>query len=218
MFDPNPFVSQSTKKPPFKHRPQNFLEALKSIGGQTVSSLKNDVLKGTATDALNSLSGNIPRSPQLNSPYGSESNLNPFYPEWNQNPENQARIERHRARHREIINATPLYDRRQEETNKQIKRLQDELRALAKELANLGTSVQKAIEEEIASPGIYHLSFFEKLRQYISILRKQVAESKDWLAISNQRKSAQNVYWGNVKQSGTKFMLSHERTLATQTG
>ena len=79
-------------------------------------------------------------------------------------------------------------------------------------------SLQKAIEAEIENPGTYHVNFFEKLKKFIIQLRKQVAESGNWLEISNQRKVAQRHYWGNVKKSGTKYMLSHDRSVATQPG
>jgi hypothetical protein len=175
-------------------KPQNFVEALKSVGGY-----QKTPLTPYSNEAF-------PQSPEN---HGGYSRF--------EQQEALRQQELRRKRHFEIT-STPLYDRHQEEIRKQIEALRMELRALVKELASLGSSVQKAIDEEIASPGKYHVSYFEKLRLFIVNLRKRVSESNSWMAISAQRKAARNVYWGNVKKSGTKFMLSSERTLATQTG
>jgi hypothetical protein len=120
-------------------------------------------------------------------------------------------------RHKEVIN-TSVFDKKEEETKQKIQEIQAELKKLATEIANLGMGVDKAIKEQIANPGTYHINFFESLRTYLVQLRKKASESKSWLAISQQRKQAQNHFWGNVKKSGTKYMLSQERTAATQAG
>lgn len=126
---------------------------------------------------------------------------------------NQLRLERHKE-----ITTTSVFSREQEEVAQKIKEVQEELKKLAKELAALGSEIDKAITETVVNPGTYHLNFFESLRRYLYQLRKKASESKDWLAISQQRKQSQNHYWGGVKKSGTSFMLSSERTLATQSG
>jgi DNA-binding HxlR family transcriptional regulator len=120
-------------------------------------------------------------------------------------------------RHQEVIN-TQVFNREQEEIKSKITEIQEELKQLASEMSNLGTGIDKAIQTNITNPGTYHISFFEALKRYLVQLRKKASESKNWLAISQQRKQSQNHYWGSVKSSGTKFMLSQERTLATQAG
>lgn len=122
-----------------------------------------------------------------------------------------------KERHQEVI-STPVFDRQQEEIKSKISQIQEELKKLATEIANLGEGVDKAVNQQINNPGAYHLSFFEALKRYLVQLRKKASESKNWLAISQQRKQSQSHYWGSVKKSGTKFMLSQERTLATQAG
>lgn len=122
-----------------------------------------------------------------------------------------------RERHKEVVN-TQVFSQEQLEVEKKISEVQAELKKLAEEIAHLATDIGKSIETTIANPGTYHLNFFESLKRYLHQLRKQVAESKDWLAVSQQRKQAQNHYWGSVKKAGTSFMLSSERTSATQSG
>lgn len=209
----SPFQSPPAKKP--VRQSENFVEALKSIGGHTAKSFKDDLIKGTAGDLLSSLtgSGKSPKSPYEQAGHDSwpESWLNQA--ERRQEKDDPNRLDRHR----EVV-STPIYDRQQEEVKAQIDALRQELRALAKEMAGLGQSVQKAVEEEVVNPGTYHIGFFEQLKRYIKLLRKQVSESKNWLALSAQRKQSQKHYWGQVQKSGTKFMLSQERYMATQAG
>lgn len=200
---PNPF--QPAPKP--KHQsPPSFVEALKSIGGQTARTVSHDLIGNTAKDFLSSVTGNIPQRNEFGQP--------------TEQPYSQEAVQEEilrQQRHKEVVE-TRLFDRKEEETKKQIQALQDQLKMLAKELAGMDKQLQKAIEEEIVAPGTYHLNFFEKLRRIIIDLRKRVVDSISWMETSSQRKAAQQGYWGKVKTSGTKFMLSQERYMSTQAG
>ncbi len=120
-------------------------------------------------------------------------------------------------RHKEVSN-TQIFNREQEEVKQKIQEVLEELKNLAKELATIGSEIDKAVHEAVVNPGTYHVNFFEALRRYLLQLRKKASESKNWLAISQQRKNAQNHHQTGVKKSGTSFMLSSERTVATQSG
>lgn len=192
------------QKPATQRSHANFIEALKSIGTQTVSSIGKDVVGGVTKNFVQDLTGS--RIDQ---------------PEKQQNSQEiEARIKSEALalqRHREITE-TKIFDRKEEEVKAKISAIKEQLKLLIKELAGMDKELEKAIEEEIVNPGTYHLNFFEKLRKFLIDLRKRVADSANWLEISSQRKAAQQGYWGNVKKSGTKYMLSQERTLATQAG
>jgi len=205
-------TSNTKPKPLYQHA--NFIEALKNIGTGTAKSLKDDLIKGTATDVINNTI-----SPSAPNHYP-EANYSPdmFTPDWLNNRDNDIETEVARRQRHQEINLTPLFDRRDEEIKTQIKALREELALLAQDLNKLGHSVQNAIEQEIAQPGVYHINFFEKLKKFIITLRKQVNDSASWLEVSYQRRQAKKHYWGGVKKSGTKFMLSHDRAVATQTG
>lgn len=191
------------KKPASQKNHASFIEALKSIGSQTASSLGGDVVGGVAKDFVHDLTGSrIPRRDQENS----------------QDIESRIRQEALALqRHREV-NETKIFDRKEEEVKAKIAAIKEQLKLLIKELAGMDKELEKAIEEETVNPGTYHLNFFEKLRTFLLDLRKKVADSANWLEVSNQRKASQQGYWGNVKRSGTKYLLSQERTLATQAG
>ncbi len=207
----DPFAVKPTKKTT-NRQPQNFAEALKSIGGYTLKSATKDLIGGVATDLVSGLTGGATQ------PADYAPGRNEFLNEWIQPKDSQIEQDLIRRSRLKELNSTPVFDRNQEQINRQIKELQEQLAMLAKELSNLGTGVQKAIEEQIVNPGTYHVSFFEKLKTFIMTLRKQVHDSANWLEVSYSRRSAQNHYWGNVKKSGTKFMLSQERYMSTSAG
>lgn len=192
------------KKPIARQNHANFIEALKSIGSQSTSSFGKDVVGGVAKNFVQDLTG---------------SRTQAF-----ENRENSQDIETRikqealaLQRHKEITE-TKVFDRKQEEAKAKIEAIKEQLQLLIKELAGMDKELEKAIEEEIVNPGTYHVNYFEKIRKFLIDLRKRVADSANWLEMSNQRKAAQQGYWGQVRKSGTKFMLSQERTLATQAG
>jgi hypothetical protein len=203
-----------TKPTPKKtaKQPQNFVEALKSIGGYTVQSASNDLIKPISSDMVNAFSGN------RTSWSGGESS--PAPQEWRKDwlpPEEIQKEAARRERLREV-QALPIYDRQAEQTKRAIEALQKELALLAKDITTLDLSTQKAITEAVVNPGAYHVSFFEKLRAFVILMRKQIADSRNWLDASYARKNAKNVYWGGVNKSGTKYLLSSERYMATSAG
>lgn len=197
-------TKSSSSRPLAQKSHANFIEALKSIGGQTAKSFAGDVVGGVSKDFIQTITGNSGASPRNY--------------ESNQEIEDRLREENQRLeRHREVVE-TKVFDRKELETKTKIRVIQEELQLLVKELAGMDQQLETAIEEEIANPGTYHLNFFEKLRRFLLDLRKRVADSANWLEISNQRKAAQQGFWGNVGKSGTKYLLSQERTVATQSG
>ncbi len=216
MSDLNPFSPTAIPSRPIIQSSENFVVALKSIGGQVVKSAKDDLIIPATQDFVNALAGgpgNLGRGSS-----GSEVSQNQDY--WKREQIDQEELERQqlrRLRHQELT-ATPIYDRHSEEVKSQIEALRKELQALAKDLGSMASSTLKAIDEEVANPGTYHLNFFEKLRQFIILLRKQINDSQNWLELAYARKAAKSRYWGNVGKSGTKFMLSSERSVATSTG
>lgn len=96
--------------------------------------------------------------------------------------------------------------------------VQQELKKLAESTKHLTKEVEVAVRQDPVNPGVYHLSFLQKLRRKIILFKKRVDESASWLDEFNYRATKKGYYWGQVKKSGTKFMLSQERYMATQVG
>ena len=86
-----------------------------------------------------------------------------------------------------------------------------------KKLGQRTTEYEKAVHENIAEPGVYHLNFFSRLSSMLMVLRQNIQESNSWMDMTFAKKRAKG-YWNKAKKGGTTFTLSHERKMATQAG
>lgn len=111
-----------------------------------------------------------------------------------------------------------VFSRKQEEIKAQIEAIQEELKKIIGEASELTSEVELAVEQSIVNPGIYHLNFFNKLRQILILLRKKITDSKTWMHTVNSRAKHRSFFWAQVSKSGTKYMLSQERYMSTQAG
>lgn len=111
-----------------------------------------------------------------------------------------------------------VYDSKERQLELQVKALQEELNEMAKATGQLEKEIKIAAFQAPVKPGIYHVRFFEKLRHFVKSFRAKIESSAAWLAAFNQRSKKRNYYWAQVRKSGTKFMLSGERYMATQAG
>lgn len=187
----------------------SFLEALRDLGGGVADSLVHDVAGGIAQEGVNQLTGQSKGELKPNQPVNLE--------ELKKTQEKQTfsiQQEYLNIRQQEKL----VFSQTEQEIKLQIKVVLEELKKLSRSTENLAKEVKVASEQAPVDPGIYHLSFFEKLRQTLILLKKQIDESATWLAAFNQKTKRRNYYWAQVRKSGTKFMLSQERYMATQAG
>ncbi len=124
---------------------------------------------------------------------------------------------------------TLVFSRKSFESQTQEQQLQCEIRGLLKQLKDQITVLEKSeksltseiskikVEQLPNKTGIYYLRFFEWLITIVRQLRVKVEEGRAWLETFTRRKKKVG-YWKMYKKHGTTFGLSHERTLATQTG
>lgn len=207
----DPFDSAKKKK---KSGPkyQNFIEAFKDIGKSTVKSFTQDVIKGTAKSAVDSLTKGVPQ------PDSQPSQESFNFEEFLQLQERKIR-QRERARFETIRREEKIiYSREQQQVKVQIETLQTQIKELAKEQVGLMEEIDKAAFQAVVNPGVYHQNFFERLSHLLKLAKKKIADSRTWLHLHNHRARKRGYYWQNVKKSGTKFMLSQERYMATQAG
>lgn len=193
---------QNQKNP---RRNNSFIEALRGLGDQTKSSFTNDLLREIPNDALTQAG----LRPQEKTPFQSSENLI---------------LERETLRRRlqatEFIRTqeTIVFSAKQKETETRVRLLQEEAINLAKATQNLNQEVEKAVIQEVTEVGIYHENFFEKLIVFIRSLTKKVGQASFWLSMTLARGKKRSYYWGQVRKSGGKYMLSQERYMATQAG
>lgn len=190
----------------------SFIENLKNLGGGIADSAVNDFGKGVASGIGKSFI-----DPFFGGYTGGEALDRPWNPTEAERKERRPQYPTYDERYRQ---ETTLFREQDREVVRQIEIIRAELKKLMKEIGDLGSAIQeaeKAVAVEIVSPGKYHISFFERLRRIISLFRKQIAESRTWLSMS-QGKKKQRGYWRMYKKHGTTFGLSQERVVATQTG
>ncbi len=198
---------QSKKKKPVLT--DNFIEKLRELGSDVGGSVAQDVIEGIPSTAVDQItdrkkSGTLKPNETINF-------------EENQKKEQlrqQLNREFFRIRQEERL----VFKQEEQKTRLQIKAIQEELKKLAETTKDLVKEVEVAAKLEPVEPGVYHLNFFEKLKQIIITLRKKIEDSASWLSLFNQRAKKRSYYWTQVRKSGTKFMLSQERYMATQAG
>ena len=206
----DPFSSKPKKKsgPQYK----NFIEAFKDIGKSSIKSFAKDVVGGTAKSAVDSLTKN---QPQTDSDAPQEQfNFNDYLTQQEKLIRSQERSQFESIRREEKI----IFSREKQRVQLQVETIQTEIQKLAKEQAGLMKEVQHASFQSVVNPGRYHQNFFERLIHMVQLARKKISESRSWLHLHNHRSQKQKGYWAGVKKSGTSFMLSGERTVATQAG
>lgn len=105
-----------------------------------------------------------------------------------------------------------------EETQVILSKLKEQIVLLEKSEKSLASEVTKVKVEQLPKKtGVYYIRFLEWLMTVVKQLRMKVEDGRAWLATFTQRKKKRG-YWQMYKKHGTTFGLSHERTLATQTG
>lgn len=190
----------------------SFLEALRDLGSGVVDSVTHDVVGGIAQEAFDQITGNNSGDLQPNQTI----NFQELRKKEEQQEKNSWNLQHEflDLRRQEKL----VWTRQEQQTKLQISAILQELKKLAETTKNLAKEVDTAAKQIPVEPGVYHINFFEKLRESIILFKKRIEESATWLAAFNQKAKKRNYYWGQVRKSGTKFMLSQERYMATQVG
>jgi hypothetical protein len=199
-------------KPRLKNRQKigfsdNFLEALRDLGGGIAGSFTEDLAKGLPQEALKQVGIRSKGELKPNQPLNlekelPEKELPAFKPDF-LNLQRQEKL---------------VWSQKEQEIELQIAAILEELKKLVQATKGLSQKVEIASVQAPVEPGVYHLNFFEKLRAVLILLREKIEESATWLNTFNQKAKKRNFYWAQVRKSGMKFMLSQERYMATQAG
>lgn len=198
----------------------NFAKALLEAGGHAAQATV-DAGVGMVGDALQSLFGATTGAAQANPNETNTQNAQTSQNEvFNSQEKEWKRREMRTLRHREV-QETQVFNRRSVEEEQKINLILEQLSALAKDLDDADRTAREAqiaVMQGAVATGDYYVTFFEKLLKTIMLLRQKVQESSSWLAQFNNRKQAQQGYWGNFYSQGTQWSMSNERALATSVG
>ena len=164
---------------------------------------------------LESLKNNQAARP--GNPFESPFGANPFT-EFNRQKEiEKLRVAQfHQARQKEW---EQVYSAKDKQIAQKIEQIRNELKALAKQIIKYDQNITQAIQSQVVTPGTYHLTFFEHIREVIALIRKNVSEANSWLSVFKKRSSQKDgAFWANTKKGGTAYMLSEEHAIARSAG
>lgn len=201
-----------------------FARALQEIGGTTVRQAAS-IPGGMVSDAMESIFGTSSSSPTPPQQTEQSLSLNPFARAFEQSAkidEERAamEVEKARALRHQEFSLTEVFNAREQKDKEVIRQLQEQLRALAKEVKTLDASVKTAIHSDVVDPGTYHVHFFQQLLNFVILLRKRVHEANTWIENFNSRAKRQGTFWSQVynQKGGTAYMMSQEHQVARNVG
>ena len=222
MNDPFSFGSNqnnlsSTNSAVQKKKPQtaSFLESLREQGKTATS--------GVAQGAIDQLFGGGQANQQANNPNQlANPNQQPFnFAEFLKLREQKIRQQERTLSEQQRRTETVVFSQKEESAKKEIEFIKEEIKKIIKETGDVAVELieaEKTVLTTTVEAGTYQINFFQRIRSLLAIARKRIAESKNWLEMFNSRQKQKSYYWGQVKKSGTKYLLSNERYMATQAG
>lgn len=110
-----------------------------------------------------------------------------------------------------------LFDQKQQELEKAVVDLQDEIKKLTKSTDNLEKDIQKIPLENIPETSEYQVSFLVRIKNFIVNFRKNINEASVWLESFSSKKKKKNYFWNmarNKKKGGEQYMNSNEHSAA----
>jgi hypothetical protein len=189
---------------------ENFLEVLRGLGSGVVNEVKQQVTTAVKSD--------LPQAFGLGA--ASSGDLTPnkaFSMEDIKSAEKRGERRGESRMEGRLQQERAVFMRQEQEAKASIQSILLEIRSLTKSTGEFVKEVETAALMMPSNPGIYHKNFYERLRNFIVIMKQKVQESRHWLAMMNSRAQKKG-YWGQVKTSGSKFLLSSERYAVTSTG
>lgn len=185
---------------------QNVLESLKDLGSDSVNQA-GDLLKNTSEDFLKELLGlsraQVKRSGEMSPGQSlSMSEIMSGKEEQNRKLRNQLMVERQLSADQSRVTKEKSNDLKVE-----LQALMQEVQKVAASTQNFAEMTQIATVSAPIEPGIYHISFFQNVLEFMQSFRKKIDLAATWLQSSNKRAEKKN-YWSQYKKKGTTFLLS----------
>ncbi|KKS80145.1 MAG: hypothetical protein UV56_C0026G0002 [Candidatus Woesebacteria bacterium GW2011_GWC1_43_10b] len=199
-------------------RQANVLESFKDIGGNTLKTMRQDLLKGSSEELARQLFGLSP------APRKFEGEINPgedlvidevFSGKREGTEKAQKQVAFERRLHQE---EKELLDQKSGEIKLQLGAIMQEMQALAQATPELAKEIEIAAVQAPVNPGLYHVIFFQKILEFIKSFRKKINNASDWLYSVNKRAAKKNAWGARYQQHGAKYLLSGEHYLTRSAG
>lgn len=195
---------------------QNVLESLKDLGTGTTNQA-GDLLKNTSEDFLKELLGfskpKVKRSGEINAGESIQmSEVMNGKEEENKHLRAQISLERQLSADEKRIS-----QEKSGELRVQLQALMQEVQKVAASTQNLAEVTQVTMMAAPIEPGIYHITFFQNVLEFLQSFRKRIDYAATWLQSSNKRAEKKN-YWSMYKKKGSSFLLSPDHYLQRSAG
>lgn len=210
------FLRKPSKKP--SQTTDSLIESLRSISGGASDSLKEDLFKGIPEDFLSQMFGQEKPKARASGDLIPGQTL-----EFSQALEDQK--EENKVLKAKFTHESQLRTQMENQNKQKTQELKLEMQAVMQEVSALAISTtQLSYETQVAAlqspvnPGVYHVIFFEKLRETIQSFRKKINNAVVWIQASNKRAQKKQGFWGQVSKSGAKRLLSQEDYIQRSAG
>lgn len=214
----NNLQPQSQSKTPKAPPGDSFVEQIKSIGGSAVSSLKTDVVKGTAQSIFDQLLGSAKSGTAPTSEAGNADAIKEWVADRETQAANEAKLQERAFQQHKHAQEKVLFSFTDEKLRQEIGAVRQELAMLVKSMGKVEAQIEQAVIQEVVDPGVYHLNFFRNLRSWITMMRKSLEDASTWMSMSNGRGKKSGYYWSQFGKSGTKYSMSSERNVQMGAG
>lgn len=196
---------------------QNIIENFRDLGKSTAGALGTDLLKPVGEDFMRELLGfkTTKKFSGEISPGETLEMKNVLSGKEEENKKLKKQLFAEKSLREEIERAA---NQKAQDLNLQLSAITQEVAALSKNTQGLTREVEIASIQAPVNPGVYHLIFFEKLLEFIKSFRKKIEDATVWLTAYNRRSAKKRGFWGQVKMSGAKRLLSSEDNLQRSAG
>lgn len=102
----------------------------------------------------------------------------------------------------------------QNEIEKAIQDLRQEIKNLIKTTENLDHEVEQSVNQNIAEVSKYQVTFLERIKNLIMQFRRNITEAGAWLESFNHKKKKRNAFWNQAKSKngGEQYLMSSEHS------
>lgn len=120
------------------------------------------------------------------------------------------------------VDTIDVFNAREQQVKQEIERLRQELQMLIQEVKIFAREIDIETQKVVVAPGQqgkYHISFFQQLRLFVSLLRQRVKSAGSWATLLNGKKKSRSktgpgleMGTGHEKTSTVHDMMHNERS------
>ena len=110
-----------------------------------------------------------------------------------------------------------LFDQHQQQLEKELSALREEIGKLAQATDNLEKDVANVAVSGFPEASEYQLNFLSHIRIFIENFRKNISDAGLWIEAFAAKKKKRNLFWNSVKdkkRGGDQYLFSNEHSAA----